>query len=92
MNSSKVLLGVLGGVAAGALMGVLFAPAEGKKTRKKISGKANDGADALKNKFDSVLEIMNKKYGNISQAKQDMFADGEAKLNSIKKEFKNMDR
>jgi len=36
MSSSKVLLGVLGGVAAGALMGVLFAPSEGKKTRKKF--------------------------------------------------------
>ena len=31
MNSSKVLLGILGGVAAGAIAGILFAPAKGSK-------------------------------------------------------------
>jgi gas vesicle protein len=92
MSSSKVLLGVLGGVAAGALMGVLFAPAEGKKTRKKIINKANGGADALKDKFDSVLESMNKKYENIWQKEGELISDGEAKLNAIKKELKNLDR
>lgn len=90
MNSSKVLLGVLGGVAAGALMGVLFAPAEGKKTRRKIMNKASDGADALKDKFDSVLESINQKYENIWQKEEELISDGEAKLNSIKKELKNL--
>jgi len=92
MSSSKVLLGVLGGVAAGALMGILFAPAEGKKTRKKIMNKANDGADALKHKFDSVLESMNKKYDSIWHTKGELISAGEAKLNAIKKELKNLDR
>ena len=36
MESSKVVLGVIGGVAVGALLGVLFAPDKGSKTRKKI--------------------------------------------------------
>ena len=37
MKADKLILGVLGGVAVGALMGVLFAPEKGSKTRKKIS-------------------------------------------------------
>lgn len=92
MNSSKFLLGVLGGVAAGALMGVLFAPEKGSKTRKKIMYKANDGADTLKYKFDSLLESMNQKYENIWQAKEELISEGEAKLNSVKKELKKLER
>jgi len=92
MNSSKLLLGILGGVAAGALMGVLFAPEKGSKTRKKIISKANDGADVLKDKFDSMLESMNQKYENIWHAKEELISDGEARLNAVKKELKNLER
>ncbi|MBC7845134.1 MAG: YtxH domain-containing protein [Flavobacterium sp.] len=91
MNSSKLLLGVLGGVAAGALMGVLFAPEKGSKTRKKIMNKANDGVDVLKDKFDSLLESMNEKYENIWHAKEELISEGEAKLNAVKRELKNME-
>ena len=35
MKADKIILGVLGGVAVGALLGVLFAPEKGDKTRKK---------------------------------------------------------
>jgi gas vesicle protein len=92
MNSSKLLLGVLGGVAAGALMGVLFAPEKGSKTRRKIMNKANDGADVFKDKFDSLLESMNQKYENIWHAKDELISDGEARLNAVKKELKNLER
>ena len=56
MSSGKVLLGVLAGVAAGALLGILFAPDKGQKTRKNIARKGEDFADGLKEKFDEFLE------------------------------------
>lgn len=90
MNSSKVLLGILGGVAAGALVGILFAPDKGTKTRKKIIGKAKDGKDYLKDKSNSLLESASQKYENIWQAKEQLLTDGEAKLDGLKKEFKNL--
>jgi len=36
MDSGKVFLGVLAGITAGALLGILFAPAKGSETREKI--------------------------------------------------------
>ncbi|WP_269241839.1 YtxH domain-containing protein [Flavobacterium limnophilum] len=92
MNSGKLVLGVLGGLAAGALMGVLFAPEKGSKTRRKIMNKANDGADALKDKFDSLLESMNDKYEDIWKAKDELISEGESKLNAVKKELKSLER
>ena len=40
-DTGKVLFAALVGAAAGAVAGVLLAPASGKETRKKISDKAD---------------------------------------------------
>jgi gas vesicle protein len=80
MSTGKLILGVLGGVAAGALLGVLFAPEEGKVTRKKIKTKANDSAEDLKEKFDSLLDSMNQKYKSISQVEQQIVSNSKAHL------------
>src|SRR5207253_10542144 len=62
MKSGKVLLGVLAGVASGALLGILFAPEKGSKTRKKILSKGQDYADELKEKFDVLVDNVSEKY------------------------------
>jgi gas vesicle protein len=56
------LLGVLAGIAAGAALGVLFAPGQGSNTRKNISRKTEDLVDAvsdkLEEKFDEVIHVV----------------------------------
>jgi gas vesicle protein len=70
MNSSgKVLLGVLAGVATGAVLGILFAPDKGSETRKKIAQKGEDYVDGLKGKFDELVSNISGKY---SQAKEEL--------------------
>jgi gas vesicle protein len=70
MESGKVALGILGGVAAGALLGVLFAPSKGKKTRRKILNKGKHYTDDLKNKFDDLLTSVSEKYDDfLTEAK-----------------------
>ena len=62
MSTGKILFGVLAGVAAGAVVGILFAPAKGSKTRKKIAKKGMDYADELSEKLKNFMEEMTEKF------------------------------
>lgn len=65
MNSSKIAFGVLGGVAAGALIGILFAPHKGSKTRKKIIGKGKDFSEEIKGTLGGIFENVTDKLDNL---------------------------
>ena len=79
MNSTKVVLGILGGVAAGALMGILFAPEKGSKTRKKIADKSKGFADDMKGKFEELYVDVTDKYENLLQDAKGLVSKNEAK-------------
>jgi gas vesicle protein len=66
-SSGKVLLGVLAGVAAGATLGILFAPDKGSNTRKKIVDKSNDYADDLTQRFNEFVDSMNQKVDSLTK-------------------------
>ena len=55
MDTGKALLGILAGLAAGAVLGFLLAPEKGG-SRKSISKKGEDLADALNNKIDEKID------------------------------------
>jgi gas vesicle protein len=62
MISGKVVIGALAGIAAGALIGVLFAPDKGSESRHKIAKQGEDYLDSVKNKFNSLLDTIAGKY------------------------------
>jgi gas vesicle protein len=62
MSTGKTTAGVLLALGVGALLGVLFAPAKGTKTRKRIMDKGQDYADELKEKFDELYHDVSDKY------------------------------
>ena len=79
MNSSKVLLGLLGGIAAGALAGILLSPDKGSKTRKKIFSKGKDFASDMKYKYEGLHDNVNKKYENLMNDTKKMAKKSEVK-------------
>ena len=56
MSTSKVLVGIIAGLAAGAVVGLLMAPDSGSNTRKKLSQKGQGYVDDLKSKFNDFLD------------------------------------
>ena len=61
MSSGKVMLGILAGITAGAIIGILFAPDKGSETRNKIYSKGDEYAEELKEKLNDFVENVSQK-------------------------------
>lgn len=70
MTSGKALLGVVAGIAAGVALGMIFAPEKGETTRRNISKKGEELANALNEKMEEKFdELMGAVTGKSRTAK-----------------------
>ena len=90
MKSGKVVLGMLAGLAAGAVLGILFAPEKGSKTRKQIMDKGDDYVDELKSKYEEFLNSITEKFESSKKAAEGLADRGKAKYEEVEKDFKNV--
>ena len=90
MSSQKVLLGLLAGVATGTLLGILFAPDKGSKTRKRIFDKGEDYVDDLKYHFYEFMDSMKGKDKAVKEEGKDLIDKGKSKYDEAKKEVKHL--
>jgi gas vesicle protein len=69
MKAQTVIIGALAGLAAGALIGVLFAPDKGSEVRGKISKKSGEYLDSVKKGFNSIIDGFTERF---SEAKDEV--------------------
>ena len=86
-NTSKSAIAFLAGIAIGAGLGILFAPDEGSKTRKKLKAGFDEKKDELMKKFDELSSGLKSKLdtsrSDIESAVQDVAENADEKSNEI---------
>lgn len=85
MKTGSALLGVVAGIAVGAVVGILFAPDKGTKTRENISKKSQDYLDSFMAKFNDVLDGLTQKLDYVNEK----IESGRSKAEDIKKDVKS---
>ncbi|MEG1022287.1 MAG: YtxH domain-containing protein [Myroides sp.] len=103
-KTGNTLVAILAGAAVGAVAGVLLAPEQGEKTRKKISDGFKSGTDDLNCKMDElknqVKSLISSKKANFESSfdsllhkaddrKEDVIASLERKLAELKGQASN---
>ena len=78
-DNSKIVVALLAGLAAGAALGILFAPGKGDETRDKLS-------ESLKNLGDSIRETAANEINNLVNIKDKIVDNIKTKINGVDEE------
>ena len=81
-DNTKVVVALLAGLAAGAALGILFAPDKGEETRDKLS-------ESLKNLGDSIKETAAKEVDNLVSLKDKVVDSIKTKINGAEEEYQD---
>jgi gas vesicle protein len=83
MSSKKVLLGVAVGAVIGAALGVLFSPAKGSATRKRIARKGIESVEDVKEIFNEYIDSVTEEYDTIKEGVMNLVDKGKEKAGSV---------
>jgi gas vesicle protein len=83
-NSSKIILGLLGAVAAGIAIGMLMAPEKGSEIRKKIGEKASDLASRVGEMVTAGKDKLDEVTGNVTRQADGMANEAVKRADRVK--------
>lgn len=89
MTTGKVLVGILAGAAAGAALGLLFAPEKGSVTRGKISSKGEDLWSNLRDRFEDLISSATEEIDEAKKDAENLYAKGKEKVQETKQDLKS---
>lgn len=75
-----LLLGATVGGIVGAALGILFAPDNGKETRKKLLAKGGDLSDSIKSKFIDLVDDVKREAGAVTNKLSEVVGNGMTKI------------
>lgn len=81
-DNTKVVVALLAGLAAGAALGLLFAPEKGSETRDKLSQSLKDLGDSIKDKAADEIN-------NLTSLKDKVVDSIKSKLRDVEDEYSN---
>lgn len=81
-DNSKVVIALLAGLAAGAALGILFAPDSGSETRDKLT-------ESLKNLGDSIKDTAAAEIDNLVGLKDKIVENIKTKISSAEVEYQD---
>ncbi len=88
MSKTNILISVVIGSFIGALLGVLYAPDKGEKTRKQIAKKGDEYSDLVKSEFDEFAKTMRKKYEAALDDTEQIINKGKSKAEDLRNEVR----
>ncbi|MGA3287990.1 MAG: YtxH domain-containing protein [Bacteroidota bacterium] len=83
MISGKVIISIAVAAAVGAAFGVLYAPAKGSVTRRRIVRRGTDYAEDVKKKFDEYIDALTEEYSAVKEGAMDLVDKGIEKAASV---------
>ena len=81
-DNSKILVALLAGIAAGAALGILFAPEKGTETRDKLT-------ESLKNLGDSIRDTAASEIDNLVGFKDKVVENIKSKIKGVEAEYQD---
>lgn len=87
-DKTTALVGLMAGLAVGAVLGILFAPDSGKKTRERISDKALDLTDNAKDSIYAIKDKINNGKDSLVDLKDRVVENVKSRVGQATEEFK----